>query len=178
MDARASLACVADGQLSARCILLAAVTGLGVETYGQALVSVFMFQQLTLMMMVPPLLVLGSPGTLLLRATPHHGAGRVVLKTAHGALRNPAAKWVLSPWATVPLYLFAFYGIYLAGAADVILTAPGGHVALEVGFLLAGMLFTIPSCPPILCRSGWVMVRVHWTCLLKPRCTRSSGCSS
>ena len=54
------------------CVLLAAVTGLGVETYGQALVSVFMFQQLTLMMMVPPLLVLGSPGTLLLRATPHH----------------------------------------------------------------------------------------------------------
>ncbi|WP_338061388.1 cytochrome c oxidase assembly protein [Microbacterium hydrocarbonoxydans] len=70
------------------CVLLAAVTGLGVETYGQALVSVFMFQQLTLMMMVPPLLVLGSPGTLLLRATPHHGAGRLVLTAAHGALRS------------------------------------------------------------------------------------------
>ena len=138
------------------CVLLAAVTGLGVETYGQALVSVFMFQQLTLMMMVPPLLVLGSPGTLLLRSTPHHGAGRVVLTAAHSALRSPAAKWILSPWATVPLYLFAFYGIYLAGAADAILALPGGHVALEVGFLLAGMLFTIPilSSDPLPVRLG------------------------
>ena len=53
------------------CAVLAAVTGLAVEDYGEALLSVFMFQQLTLMMAIPPLLVLGSPGALLLRATPH-----------------------------------------------------------------------------------------------------------
>lgn len=138
------------------CVVLAAVTGLGVETYGEVLFSVFMFQQLTLMMMMPPLLVLGSPGTLLLRATPHRGMGRVVLKAAHSGLRSRTATWLLSPWCTVPLYLFAFYGLYLAGSADVVLALPSGHVVLEVGFLLAGILFTIPilSSDPLPVRLG------------------------
>nr|WP_314646770.1 cytochrome c oxidase assembly protein [uncultured Microbacterium sp.] len=138
------------------CALLAAVTGLGVEDYAHALVSVFMFQQLTLMMTVPPLLVLGSPGTLLLRATPHSGIGLGVLSVAHAALRSPVARWVLSPWCTVPLYLLAFYGLYLANAADGILALPGGQMALEVGFLITGMLFTIPilSSDPLPVRLG------------------------
>ena len=126
------------------CLTLAAVTGLGVEAYGYALFSVFMFQQLTLMMAIPPLLVLGSPGTLLLRATPHHGLGRLALRAAHAGLRSRVARWALSPWVALPLYLFAFYGLYLADAADRILQAPGGHVGLEFGFLVAGILFTIP----------------------------------
>ncbi|MDN3495136.1 cytochrome c oxidase assembly protein [Planococcus sp. APC 4015] len=126
------------------CIALAAVTGLGVEGYGYALFSVFMFQQLTLMMAIPPLLVLGSPGTLLLRATPHHGAGVLILRTAHAGLRNRTARWLLSPWLAVPLYLAAFYGLYLADFADPILATVTGHTLLEVGFLVTGMLFTIP----------------------------------
>lgn len=126
------------------CLALAATTGLGVEAYGYALLSVFMFQQLTLMMVVPPLLVLGSPGTLLLRSTPHRGPGAVVLRTAHWGLRSRVSRWALSPWLALPVYLAAFYGLYLAGFADRILAAPGGHIALEVGFLVAGILFTIP----------------------------------
>ena len=138
------------------CALLAAVTGLGVEAYGYALVSVFMFQQLTLMMTVPPLLVLGSPGTLLLRATPHHGLGRHVLLFTHRGLRGRLVGWVLSPWCIIPLYLFAFYGLYLANAADGILTQPGGHLILELVFLAAGVLFTIPvlSSDPLPVRLG------------------------
>lgn len=126
------------------CIALIAVTGLAVEAYGYLLFSVFMFQQLTLMMAIPPLLVLDAPGTLLLRATPHHGAGRVVLRVALGALRSRAARWALSPWIAMPLFLMSFYGLYLANLIDPILQAPGGHVALEVVFLAAGVMFTIP----------------------------------
>ena len=126
------------------CVALAAVTGLAVENYGYALFSVFMFQQLTLMMAIPPLLVLGSPGTLLLRATPHRGAGLLVLRTAHAGLSSRTARWLLSPWLAVPLYLAAFYGLYLANFADPILSTITGHTLLEVGFLVTGMLFTIP----------------------------------
>ncbi|WP_366405918.1 cytochrome c oxidase assembly protein [Microbacterium sp. SCN 70-200] len=117
------------------CVALAAVTGLAVENFGYALFSVFMFQQL---------LVLGSPGTLLLRATPHHGPGLLVLRAAHAGLRSRTARWLLSPWLAVPLYLAAFYGLYLANFADPILSTVTGHTLLEVGFLVAGMLFTIP----------------------------------
>ncbi|PCE13557.1 hypothetical protein AUC47_06995 [Microbacterium sp. SZ1] len=126
------------------CAGLAATTGLAVENYGYALMSVFMFQQLTLMMAIPPLLVLGSPGTLLLRATPHRGMGRVVLTMAHAGLRSRLARWTLSPWTALPLYLAAFYGLYLAGLADTILGSTTGHIALEVAFLAAGIIFTIP----------------------------------
>ncbi|MFS2243026.1 MULTISPECIES: cytochrome c oxidase assembly protein [unclassified Microbacterium] len=126
------------------CIVLVAVTGLAVEGYGHLLFSVFMFQQLTLMMAIPPLLVLGSPGTLLLRATPHRGLGRVILRLALAGLRSRIARWALSPWIAMPLFLMSFYGLYLGGLADPILQTPGGHPLLEIAFLAAGVLFTIP----------------------------------
>ena len=126
------------------CVALAAVTGLAVENFGYALFSVFMFQQLTLMMLVPALLVLGSPGTLLLRATPHRGWGRIVLRVAFHGLRSRVARWLLHPAFTVPLFLLSFYGLYLMNLADPILALPFGHLGLELGFLVAGMFFTLP----------------------------------
>ncbi|MER3394143.1 MAG: cytochrome c oxidase assembly protein [Microcella pacifica] len=126
------------------CLSIVLVTGLGVEGYGYVMFSVFMFQQLTLMMLIPPLLVLGSPGTLLLRATPHHGWGRGVLRLALAGLRSRVSRGLLHPVFTVPLFLLSFYGLYLANFADPILSTPWGHIALELGFLAAGVLFTIP----------------------------------
>ncbi|MGB3909809.1 MAG: cytochrome c oxidase assembly protein [Pseudolysinimonas sp.] len=126
------------------CVVMVLVTGLGVEGYGYVMFSVFMFQQLTLMMLIPPLLVLGSPGTLLLRATPHLGWGRVALRLALWGLRSRVGRWLLHPAFAVPLFLFFFYGLYLAGLADPILALPLGHLGLELGFLAAGVLFTIP----------------------------------
>ncbi|MGZ0213069.1 MAG: cytochrome c oxidase assembly protein [Actinomycetales bacterium] len=126
------------------CLIIVIVTGLGVEGYGYVMLSVFMFQQLTLMMLVPPLLILGLPGTLLLRATPHHGLGRFVLRFAFIGLRSRGSRWLLHPVVTVPLFLFFFYGLYLAGLADLILALPFGHLGLELSFLAAGILFTIP----------------------------------
>ena len=44
----------------------------------------------------------------------------------------------------MPLFLMSFYGFYLGGLADPILQTPGGHPLLEIAFLAAGVLFTIP----------------------------------
>lgn len=126
------------------CALIALVMGLGVEGYGFRLFSAFMFQQLTLMMAAPPLLVLGRPGTLLLRAVPHRGAGRVVLRGALWGLRSWPGRVALHPALLIPLFLASFYGLYLSPLADTLLRSWASHVGLELFFLVAGILFTVP----------------------------------
>ncbi|GAA1873784.1 cytochrome c oxidase assembly protein [Myceligenerans crystallogenes] len=56
-----------------------------------------MFQQLTLMMTVPPLLVLGRPGTWLLCGLPHDRIGAVILVGARWGLRSWAGRLALHP---------------------------------------------------------------------------------
>ncbi len=128
----------------AGCVVLAVVTGAGIEGYGFRMFSIFMFQQLTLMMAVPPLLVLGRPGTLVLRAVPHNRLGRAVMVTARWGLRSRLARIAIHPAFMIPLFLLAFYGLYFSDLADTLLRTWAGHTALEVGFLVAGILFTVP----------------------------------
>jgi putative membrane protein len=138
------------------CALIVLTMGLAVEGYGYVMFSVFMFQQLTLMIAVPPLLILGSPGTLLLRATPHRGLGHLVHRLAFAGLRSRLSRWLLHPALGIPIFLLSFYGLYLGGLADYFLMSAVGHIALEVLFLVAGMIFTIPilSSDPLPIRLG------------------------
>lgn len=126
------------------CAVVVVGMGAGLEGYGYAMFSVFMFQQLTLMMAVPPLLVLGAPGTLLLRATPHRLGGQWVLRAALWGLRSALGRALIHPAVTIPLFLLSFYGLYLGGLAEAPLRSWVGHVGLEVFFLAAGVLFTVP----------------------------------
>lgn len=126
------------------CAVLVIVMGAGVEGYGLEMYSVFMFQQLTLMMAIPPLLVLGRPGTLLLRATPHNWAGRPVLIAARWGLRSWPGRVALHPALMIPLFLLCFYALYLSDLAGELLSTWGGHLSLELLFLVAGILFTVP----------------------------------
>ncbi|MFL2002040.1 cytochrome c oxidase assembly protein [Microbacterium sp. A1-JK] len=127
------------------CSLLLVVTGTEIDSYGTVLFSVFMFQQLTLMIAVPPLLVWGSPGRLLLRAVGHSGLGGIVQRAALVGLRSSFARYLLHPAVTIPLFLMSYYGLYLTGIASSALASTGGHLTLEIFFLVAGMLFTIPA---------------------------------
>ncbi|WP_032703651.1 cytochrome c oxidase assembly protein [Mycobacteroides abscessus] len=126
------------------CLVLAAVNGLAIEGYGLRLFSAFMFQQLTLTVLVPPLLVLGSPGRLLLRSTAHRGLGRLVLIAALAGLRSRTARILLNPGLTIPLFLFSYYGLYLSDLFDHLAATWLGHTALEVFFLATGILFIVP----------------------------------
>ncbi|TWS21636.1 cytochrome c oxidase assembly protein [Tsukamurella asaccharolytica] len=141
------------------CVVLAGVTGLRIEAYSWYLFSAFMFQQLTLSILVPPLLVGGAPGVLLLRATPHRGLGRVVLGAALGLLRSRVPRILLHSGFTIPLFLASYYGVYLGGVVDAIGGTWIGHTALQVFFLGAGLLFIIPilSIGPLPGRDSWLM---------------------
>ncbi|WP_129338271.1 cytochrome c oxidase assembly protein [Cellulomonas endophytica] len=138
------------------CLVLIIVTGADIEGYGLEMFSVFMFQQLTLMIAVPMLLVLGRPGTLLLKATPTQGRGRWVRAAALRALRSSAARAAVHPAVTVPLFLALFYGLYLGSTGSWLLQRWQGHLALEVMFFISGLLFTAPvlSTDPLPRRQG------------------------
>lgn len=141
------------------CVVLAGVTGLRIEAYSWHLFSAFMFQQLTLSILVPPLLVGGAPGVLLLRAAPHRRLGKVVLGAALRLLRSPAPRILLHSGFTIPLFLMSYYGVYLGGVVDAIGGTWLGHTALQVFFLGAGLLFIIPilSIGPLPGRDSWLM---------------------
>lgn len=139
------------------CAAIAVTMGAGVEGYGLKMFSVFIFQQLTLMIAIPPLMILGSPGTLLLRATPHRGPGRAVLRLAQVGLRSRLGRIALHPGFTIPLFLITYYGIYLSGLDDRLLPTWYGHTGLELLFLASGILFTVPllSSDPLPTRQGF-----------------------
>jgi cytochrome c oxidase assembly factor CtaG len=128
----------------AGCLALAAVTGLAVDSYGYRLFSAFMFQHLTLSILVPPLLVLGAPGRLLLRSTPHRGLGRYLLIVALGGLRCRLTRVVLHPAVTIPVFLLSYYGLYLSDLFDAAAASVAGHLALQIFFLVSGLLFILP----------------------------------
>lgn len=132
----------------AGCALIVAVSATGIEDYGQRLFSVFMFQQLTLMLVAPPLLLVGAPGTLLLRVTPHRFGGQWVLRTALFGLRSRLGRTLIHPAVTLLLFLLLFYGLYLGGLVDPILAIPSGHTLLELLFLGAGVVFAVPILSP------------------------------
>lgn len=145
------------------CLLLALTMGLAVEGYGFVIFSVFIFQQLTLMMAVPPLLLLGAPGTLLLRATPHNRAGRVLLKFGIFGLRSWIGKVLIHPVFALPLFLFLFYGLYLSDLAGVMLGSVPGHIGLELLFLIAGLVFnaTLVPADPLPIPTSYVSRLLH-----------------
>ncbi|MGN2642129.1 MULTISPECIES: cytochrome c oxidase assembly protein [Nocardia] len=126
------------------CAILVAVTGLGIEGYGYRLFSVWMFQHLTLSILIPPLWVLGSPGVLLLRSAAHHGGGRILLSLALGGLRSRLARAALHPACTIPVFLVGYYGLYLTPLMDILGASAVGHLGLEVFFLASGLLFIVP----------------------------------
>ncbi len=129
---------------SSGCLLLAASMGTQTEGYGYRLFSVFMFQQLTLMIAIPPLLVLGAPFRLALRAIPRNGLGRVFLRGITAVTFSRPYRWVLHPAFGIPVFLLTYYGLYLSSLGSTLLGSWLGHNGLEVGFLLTGILFAVP----------------------------------
>lgn len=124
--------------------LLFLLGSMGINSYADELLSALIFQQITLMTLVPPLLIIGGPGRLLLRATPHRGFGAVVLRIALGGLRSKAMAFALHPAVAILIVAIAYMGLYLSGLVNVIIAWPFGHQLLLVLFLCAGTVVGVP----------------------------------
>ena len=126
------------------CLAWFAATGLGVNEYADDLVTALVFQQITLFVAAPPLLLMGSPGKLLLRTTPHVGPGKWVVRAAIAAQRSRAAWILLHPMVAIIIAIAAFPGLYFTDAISWVMATPGGHQTLLALLLVLGIIGGAP----------------------------------
>ena len=97
-------------------------------------------------MLVPILLVLGGPVTLLLRALPPAGSGAPpgprewVLAAVHA----PIARVLTQPLVALALFVGSFYVLYFSGLFDVALEQHWAHLAMNAHFLLVTINRALP----------------------------------
>ncbi|GLZ49410.1 copper resistance protein D [Actinomycetospora sp. NBRC 106375] len=128
------------------CLALLVATSSGIGRYAPTMFSVHMAQHMTLNMLVPILLVLGAPITLVLRALPPAGAGAPPgpREWVLAAVHSPLARFLTQPLVALALFVGSFYVLYFSGLFDVALESHWAHIAMNVHFLLVGLLFFWP----------------------------------
>jgi cytochrome c oxidase assembly factor CtaG len=128
------------------CAALLMATSSGIGRYGPAMFSVHMGQHMILNMLVPILLVLGGPVTLLLRALPPAGGGAPPgpREWVLAAVHSPVARVLTQPLVALALFVGSFYALYFSGLFDVALESHWAHIAMNIHFLLVGLIFFWP----------------------------------
>ncbi len=111
----------------------------GVGSYDDVLFWDHMVQHLLLLMVAPPMLVVGQPATLLLHASrnPVHTWGKKLL-------RSRVLSWITWPPFGVALYVATIIGTHLTSFMNVVLANDAVHNAEHVLYLVAGYLYFLP----------------------------------
>ncbi|MEQ6903196.1 cytochrome c oxidase assembly protein [Nocardioides sp. YIM 152588] len=115
--------------------------GLGV--YSNVMFSAHMAAHMMLSMVAPILLVLGQPIQLALRALPGSDVpgGMGPRQMLSAALGSRMARLWLNPVTAGLLLVGALYPVYLTGMFDWLMRSHLGHLAMELHFLVAGLIF-------------------------------------
>jgi putative copper resistance protein D len=130
----------------AGCAILLVATCSGIGRYATAQFSLHMANHMLLGMLVPALLVLGGPLTLLRRTLPASGRGGVLdLRGWLHALRAaPAIRVLTQPMVALILFAGSPFLLYFTGLFDAAVRFHWAHTAIAVYFLLIGVLFFWP----------------------------------
>jgi cytochrome c oxidase assembly factor CtaG len=110
-----------------------------IDTYAEVLFSVHMVQHMLLMMVAAPLLVLGTPVSLLVRAagrSRHHQVMAVLRSWPVKALTHPMVAWVG--------YAAVLWGTHFSGLYDAAVRNPAVHAAEHALFLVSALLLWWP----------------------------------
>ena len=119
--------------------LLVALTS-PIERYDTTLFSVHMVQHLLLVFVAAPLLMLGAPITLLLRAATPDGRKRVILPILHSRVMRVLA----FPLVTWGLFALVMWGSHFSPLFDAALEDPFIHLLEHGLFLATALLFWWP----------------------------------
>ena len=121
---------------------LALVTLSGLMTYGMTMLSVHMVQHMVLAMLVPPLLVLGAPVTLALRAISPARRGHVGPRERLLSITSSRVVRVLThPIVAFAIFVTAAPMIFFSGLFEYAMLNHTGHMLMSLHFLLGGYLF-------------------------------------
>lgn len=118
-------------------IFLALQSGIG--TYDDVLLWDHMIQHLMLIMVAPPLLIVGMPFTLLL-----HASRNPLHKWVLRVLRLPVVSLLTSPAFGLAAYAGTVVVGHLTGVANLVVRNQTAHDAEHVVFLMVGYLFLLP----------------------------------
>src|SRR5579872_6909123 len=120
-------------------VVVVIATESGIGSYDDVLFWDHMVQHLLLLMVAPPLLVVGQPATLLLHASrnPLHTWTKKVLRSRVLA----AITW---PPFGVALYVGVIVGTHLTGFMNLVETNTGIHDAEHALYLISGYLYFLP----------------------------------
>lgn len=125
------------------CLTLLAATSSGVGAYGYAMFSLHMITHMTLNMVVPVLLVLGAPMTLLLRAARPAGRGelRGPREAVLAILHSRPSALLAHPGFSIPVFVVTLYGLYFTSLFEDLIGYHWGHLLMNAHFLIVGYLF-------------------------------------
>jgi putative copper resistance protein D len=123
-----------------------------IDVYADELLTVHMVQHVLLTMVAPPLLALGAPVTLLLRAATPDARRRVLLPI----LQAPLLRIATHPVVAWSLFAAVMWFAHFSPLYDAALEQPALHVVEHGIFLVAGVLFWWPivAADPISHRLG------------------------
>jgi cytochrome c oxidase assembly factor CtaG len=127
------------GMFLAGLAVVVIATQSGIGAYDDVLFWDHMIQHLLLIMVAPPLLVVGEPFTLLLHASRnplHSWAKRVI--------RSRVVSFLTWPPFGLVAYVVTIVGTHLTGLTGVVLRDPLLHDAEHVLYLVVGYLFFLP----------------------------------
>jgi cytochrome c oxidase assembly factor CtaG len=126
-----------------------------IEPFAALLLQVHMLQHLLLMMVAPPLLLLGAPLLPLLRGLPRP----VLVYWIAPLLSAPALRRLFGrlthPLVALPIYIAATWLWHLPALYDLALRQPAWHYTQHMTFLAAALLFWYPVIRPYPSRPRW-----------------------
>lgn len=124
------------------CIALLFATSGGLAVYGQIHFSTHMLQHMALMMIVPPLLVLGGPILLALRTLPTRtDGGRGLREWILAVVHSRYLRLLSKPAVAGVLFAGSLIVFYYTGWFEWAMIAHQGHILMTVHFLATGYLF-------------------------------------
>ncbi|MDK8450923.1 cytochrome c oxidase assembly protein [Corynebacterium mastitidis] len=155
------------------CIALAVMMSSGMGMNMMALFSMHMIVHMGLSMVVPVFLVLGAPLTLLMEAVPpadtEAGQPPGLHEWVWALCHSRVIGFITAPGVNTVQFIVIFYLLYLTPLYDVLVSEHGGHVGMNVVFLISGCLYFWDMIgPDPVPRRGTPVARIAWLIFSMP----------